>query len=388
MAVVLNGWHQSKAQRRFLGGLVLALFVCVALPAAPLTAPFVAVRAYYLLEVESDQPLATLNPDQRVEPASLTKLMTAYLVFQALNAHKIKPDQSIFPSSHACSMGGSRMFVQSGKAVSVDALLHGLIIESGNDAAVALAEMVDGSEAQFVRRMNTMAKTLGMDNTHFANATGLPDAQHYSSARDLALLARALLRDFSEYYPLYGQKEYRYNGITQANRNRLLWMDPAVDGLKTGHTEAAGYCLISSAQRGQRRLLSVVLGASSGWGRTVESQKLLNWGFQSFQSQRLFRKGQTIKNLPVYKGEQSLVAIGFNRDMWVTSPTGQANDIKKTLVTWQPVIAPVVEQQKVGEVHIFFGGQQVNSADLVSLQQVAVGNAFTRAWDTIRLMVK
>lgn len=354
----------------------------------PLTAPFVAVRAYYLLEVESDQPLATLNPDQRVEPASLTKLMTAYLVFQALHQKKLKPDQWVMPSTRAWKMPGSRMFIQPGKAVSVNELIHGLIIESGNDAGVTLAETLDGTEARFVERMNAMAKSLGMENTHFANATGLPDAQHYSSARDLGLLARALIRDYPDYYALYGQKEYTYGGITQANRNRLLWLDPSVDGLKTGHTDSAGYCLISSAQRGQRRLLSVVLGANSDLGRTTESQKLLNWGFQAFQSQRLFVKGQVVKNLPVYKGTLGSLRVGFARDVWLTTPVGQENGAKKTLTTWQPVVAPVSQQQKLGDLKIYYGGQLLNEADLVALEDVPVGNAFTRGWDTVRLMVK
>ncbi len=355
---------------------------------APITAPFVAVRAYYLLEVESDQPLATLNPDQRIEPASLTKLMTAYLIFQALQGHKLTPGQWVMPSSHAWKMPGSRMFIQPGKAVTVNELLHGLIIESGNDAGVALAETLDGTEEHFVARMSAMAQVLGMDNTHFANATGLPDAQHYSTARDLAMLARALMRDYPAYYPLYGQKGYTYDGISQANRNRLLWMDPSVDGLKTGHTDTAGFCLISSAQRGQRRLLSVVLGASSDLGRTTESQKLLNWGFQAFQSQRLFARGQVVKTLPLYKGEQPQLRVGFERDVWVTTPVGHEGEMRRTLTTWQPLIAPVAEHQKVGELKVYYAGQTINSADLMALESVSVGNAFTRGWDTIRLMVK
>ncbi len=369
----------------FMGGVAWGALVT----AQPLlTAPFVGVRAYYLLEVESDQPLATLNPDQRVEPASLTKLMTAYLIFQALHNQQIHPDQRVTPSTHAWKMPGSRMFIDPGKPVTINELIHGLIIESGNDAGVALAETLDGTEGHFVERMNAMAKTLGMNNTHFANATGLPDEQHYSTAHDLALLARALIHTYPDYYALYGQKEYTYGGITQANRNRLLWMDPSVDGLKTGHTDSAGYCLISSAQRGQRRLLAVVLGASSDLGRTTDSQTLLNWGFQTFQSQRLFAKGQVVKTLPVYKGQKTMVSVGFSQDVWLTTPVGHENEAKKTLTTWQPILAPVNRQQKLGNLQVIYGGQVVTSADLVALEDIPVGNAFTRIWDSVRLMLK
>ncbi|NDU85939.1 MAG: D-alanyl-D-alanine carboxypeptidase [Ferrovum sp.] len=368
--------------------LSLLFFPAVVWADASLTAPFIAARSYYLLEVESDQPLATLNPDQRVEPASLTKLMTAYLVFKALRDHTLTVDKMVLPSTHAWHMPGSRMFIQPGHAVSIGDLLHGLIIQSGNDAGVALAEAVGGTEEGFVARMNEMARSLGMDNTHFVNATGLPDAQHYSSARDLALLARALIRDFPEYYPLYGQKEFVFGGIAQANRNRLLWMDPSVDGLKTGHTDSAGYCLISSAHRGERRLLAVMLGTASDLARTTESQKLLNWGFQAFNSRLLFHKGVQTRTLPLYKGAQPAVTVGFSRDVWVTTPTGREGEAKELLTTLQPVIAPVVAGQKMGTLTVYYGGNVINTTDLVALEGVPVGNAFTRGWDGLRLMLK
>jgi len=362
--------------------------VTAAFADTPLVAPFIAARAYTLVEVESNQPLASLNPDQRMEPASLTKLMTAYLVFKALREQKINPEQRVFPSTHAWHMPGSRMFIQAGKAVSVTDLLHGLIIQSGNDAGVALAETVGGTEEKFVERMNAMAHAMGMENTHFVNATGLPDDQHYSTARDLGILAQALIRDFPEYYPLYGQKEYTYDGITQPNRNRLLWIDPSVDGLKTGHTDSAGFCLIASARRGERRLLAVVLGTNSDLARTNESQKLLNWGFQAFESRTLFRKGVPVRVLDAYKGGKSTVSVGFARDIWVTTPIGHEKETREVLTTLQPVVAPVDVGQKMGALKVYYADQWVNGADLVALESIPAGNVFTRTWDTVRLMLK
>ncbi|MDE1982238.1 MAG: D-alanyl-D-alanine carboxypeptidase [Betaproteobacteria bacterium] len=353
-----------------------------------LTAPYIAAHAYYLLEVESGQPLAALNPDQRVEPASLTKLMTAYLTFKALREKTLSPAQTVPVSQEAWKAAGSRMFIDPMKAVTVDELIHGVIIQSGNDASIALAQAIAGSEDAFVERMNKQAAELGMTNTHFANATGLPHPQHYSTAHDLALLSEALIRDYPEYYPLYAIKEYRYNGITQPNRNRLLWIDNTVDGLKTGHTETAGYCLISSAHRGDRRLLAVVLGTNSDLARTTESQKLLNWGFQTFESQRLFQKDAAVRQLPVFKGSAREVRAGFQRDIWMTYPAGDGAKARQTLMTLQPIVAPVAAGQKLGTLEIRYDDKAVAVHDLVALEPVPIGNAFTRGWDTIRLMLK
>ncbi len=353
-----------------------------------LTAPYVAAHAYYLLEQESEQVLAALNPDLRVEPASLTKLMTAYITFQALHDKTLSAHQTIPVSQHAWKSPGSRMFIEPQRPVTVEELIHGVIIQSGNDASVALAEAISGSEEGFAQRMNKTAAALGMVNTHFVNATGLPDPQHYSSAHDLALLATALIRDFPEYYPLYSLKEYRYNGISQPNRNRLLWMDVTVDGLKTGHTDSAGYCLISSAKRGERRLLSVVLGTNSDLTRTTESQKLLNWGFQTFQSRRLFQKDAVVKTLEVYKGAAREVKTGFTHDIWITYPAGEDAKAKELLTTLQPVIAPVALGQKLGNVDVSYDGTVLSSHPLAALEAVPVGNAFTRGWDSVRLMLK
>ncbi len=369
------------------------LFFCLftgfaALADATLTAPYVAARSYLLLEVESGQLLAALNPDQRTEPASLTKLMTAYLTFKALKEKVLSPRQTIPVSQHAWKAEGSRMFIEPQKPATVDELIHGVIIQSGNDASIALAEALSGSEEAFAERMNKMAAALGMDNTHFVNATGLPDPQHYTTARDLGILASALIRDFPEYYPLYSIKEYRYNGITQPNRNRLLWIDATVDGLKTGHTDSAGYCLVSSALRGERRIVSVVLGTTSDSVRTIESQKLLNWGFQTFETQRLFHKNTPIKSLEVFKGVAREIRAGFSEEIWVTAPVGEGSRFRQTLTTLQPVVAPVTVGQKLGTLEIDYDGKPVATHDLVALESVPIGNAFTRGWDTVRLMLK
>ena len=354
----------------------------------PLTAPYVAARAYTLLEVESGQLLAALNPDLRIEPASLTKLMTAYLTFEALKEKTLSPTQIVPVSQHAWKAEGSRMFIEPQKPVTVDELIHGVIIQSGNDASIALAEAIAGSEEVFVERMNKMASVLGMDGTHFVNATGLPNPQHYTTAHDLGLLASALIRHFPEYYPLYAIKEYRYNGITQPNRNRLLWIDSTVDGLKTGHTESAGYCLISSARRGERRILAIVLGTNSDTARTTESQKLLNWGFQTFETQHLFQKDAAIKSLEVFKGAAREVKVGFSEEIWMTQPAGESARLKQTLTTLQPIVAPVSAGQKLGTLEISYDGHPVATHNLVALEPVPVGNAFTRGWDTVRLMLK
>jgi D-alanyl-D-alanine carboxypeptidase (penicillin-binding protein 5/6) len=356
--------------------------------AETLTAPYIAAHSYYLTEVESGQPLAALNPDERIEPASLTKLMSAYVTFRALRDKRLSANQTVPVSQLAWKAEGSRMFIEPQKPVTVDELLHGMIIQSGNDATLALAEAVSGSEEGFVQLMNRTAAELGMTNTHFANATGLPHPQHYSTARDIGLMAIAIIRDFPEYYPLYSIKEYRYNNITQPNRNRLLWMDSTVDGMKTGHTESAGFCLVSTAHRGDRRLLSVVIGTSSDNARTIESQKLLNWGFQTFETQRLFVKNATARTLEVFKGSNREVKAGFLSDVWMTSPVGESSRLRQTLTTLQPIVAPVAAGQKLGTLEITFDGQPVASHDLVALEPVPVGNAFTRAWDSARLLLK
>jgi len=280
------------------------------------------------------------------------------------------------------------MFIEPRKAVSVDELLRGEIVQSGNDAAIALAETVAGSEGAFVERMNREAARLGMKTTHFVNATGLSAPQHVSSAADLARIAAAIIRDFPEYYPLYSIKEYRYNSISQSNRNRLLWTDPYVDGMKTGFTDAAGYCLVASAKRGPRRLLSVVLGAASDHSRASESQKLLNYGFQFYDTVQLYQNGQSVNSVRVWKGAEKEVQAGFMADEYVTLPKGQAQKLKLTMETVEPLIAPVSQGQRVGVVKVSLEGAPIGEFPLVALAEVPPANFLGRMWDTIRLWFK
>jgi len=357
---------------------------------APATAgqPAIAAPSYALLDVTSGQTIVAENADDRRDPASLTKLMTAYLVFAALRDKAITPSQMVTVSEAAWRAEGSRMFIEPRKAVSVDELVHGMIVQSGNDASIALAELVAGSESAFAQRMNEEVKRLGLVNTHFVNATGLSHPQHYASASDLARLAAALIRDFPEYYPFYALKEYRYNNITQANRNRLLWIDPFVDGVKTGHTETAGWCLVASARRGDRRLLSVVLGAGSDAARTGESQKLLNYGFQAFDTVELYGPDRPVSKLRVWKGAAAEVPAGFFAGQYVTLPKGKADKLTLTLAATEPLLAPLTKGQRVGVVNVALDGKPVAEFPLVALEDVPAGNAFSRAWDSLRLWLK
>ena len=286
-------------------------------------------------------------------------------------------------------MGGSRMFIEPKKPVTVDELIRGMVVQSGNDACVALAEAVAGSEEVFAQMMNREAARLGMKNTKFMNASGLPDPQHYSSARDLQLLATALIRDFPEQYAqYYSQKEYRYNGITQVNRNRLLWLDPTVDGVKTGFTEAAGYCLVASSKRGPRRLLSVLLGSSSESARAQESQKLLNWGFQFFDAVKLYDAKAPVKEIEVWKGARPVLKAGFRADMVVTVPKGEGGKLKAELLSQSPLVAPVAEGDRVGMLRVTLDGKPVGEYPVVALEAVPAAGLIGRAWDTLRLWLK
>lgn len=356
------------------------------LPAPP--SPDIAAKAFVLMDFQSGQILQSLAPDQRIEPASLTKLMTAYLTFTALKQGRLKADQMLTVSEKAWRSEGSRMFLDPKVPAKVEDLMKGMIVQSGNDACVTLAEAIAGTEEAFATLMNREAARLGMRNTHFVNSTGLPDPQHYSTARDLALLTAALIRDFPEYYPLYAIKEFAYNKITQPNRNRLLWQDPYVDGVKTGHTESAGYCLITSAKRGDMRLISVVLGADSDNARTAESQKLLNYGFQFFETFRLYQRGQVVANLPVYKGSENQVKAGFTHDVYLTLPRGHYANAKAVLVSQQPLLAPLAAGQSVGTVTINVAGKPVGAYRLQALENVSVAGMFGRLWDSLKLLFK
>jgi len=349
-------------------------------------APAVEARAWLLFDVNSGQVLASRNASDRFEPASLTKVMTAYLVFGALKQKSLKPEQVVPVSTRAWKAAGSRMFIEPNKPVTVDELVRGMIIQSGNDASIALAEAVAGSEEVFAQMMNREAKRLGLTNTNFTNATGLTTPQLHSSAEDLAKLVVALIRDYPEHYPLYSQKEYRFNNITQANRNRLLWLDPTVDGVKTGYTENAGYCLVTSARRGERRLVSVVLGAASESARVTESQKLLNWGFQFYDSVKLYAANQPVTNLRVWKGSSSMLKAGFTSDLFVAVPKGQGDKVKAVVESLQPLLAPVSPGQRVATLKIEIDGKPHAELPVVALENVPVAGFFGRAWDSLRLL--
>jgi len=351
--------------------------------------PAVAAHAFHVSDLTSGQVLAQQKADERVEPASLTKLMSAYLVFTAMREGRLALAQQVQVSAHARQAPGSRTFLEAGSSVSVETLLLGMVVQSGNDACVALAEVLAGSEALFAEQMNREAARLGMHETRFANATGLPHAQHYSTARDLALLAAALIRDFpQEYARYYTMREFRHNDITQMNRNRLLWLDPSVDGVKTGFTEAAGYCLIASSERGGRRLLTVLLGADSDAARARESQKLLNWGYQFFDGVRLYEPGQAVKAIYVWKGADEAVRAGFERGLVVTVPKGEAKLLAAELLTHPPVLAPVRKGDKVGVLRVALDGRPLGEYPVVALESVSQGGILGRAWDTLRLWLK
>ena len=373
---------------RFLYAFLLFFLPLLAQAQAVPTLPAVAAKAYLLADFNSGQLLVSHNPQQRVEPASLTKLMTAYLAFNALKAKTLRSDQIVAVSQRAWKSDGSRMFIEPNKPVSVDELLKGMIVQSGNDACIAIAEAIAGSEEAFAQMMNREAARLGMKHTNFVNATGLSHPQHYTTAFDISLLTAAIIRDFPEYYPLYALKEYRYNNITQSNRNRLLWVDPTVDGVKTGHTESAGYCLITSARRGPRRLISVVMGASSESGRATESQKLLNYGFQFFDTVRLYERNQAVSSVKVWKGGANQVKAGFPYDLFVSVPKGYAEKLKATVETRQPLLAPIASGQKIGVLRVEMDGKPYGEFPVVALEEVPIAGIFGRGWDSLRLLFK
>jgi serine-type D-Ala-D-Ala carboxypeptidase (penicillin-binding protein 5/6) len=359
--------------------------------------PEVAARNFLLLDVGSDQVLAERQADVQVDPASLTKLMTAWLVFDALKAKKLTLEQTLPVSVRAWSErkgGGSLMFIDPKMTPKVDELLRGMIAVSGNDAAVALAEGVAGSLDSFVAMMNRQAQAWGLKNTQFKNVTGLTEAGHYSSARDIGLIAAHILRDFPEYYAnYYSQRQYTFNNIKQDNRNMLLGRDPSVDGMKTGYTETAGYCLVASAQRefpnGKRRLLSVVLGTASREARAGESQKLLNWGYTAWDGVRLFESGKPAATVPVWKGAVATANLGAAGGMSVAVPRGEGDKLKTSIERTDPLVAPLAKGQRVGTLRVTTaGGAPVAAVPLVVLEPVEQAGLLGRAWDSIRLWIK
>jgi serine-type D-Ala-D-Ala carboxypeptidase (penicillin-binding protein 5/6) len=358
--------------------------------------PVMAVKAYLLMDVTANQVLAAKDPDMAVEPASLTKLMTAYLVFDALKSRKIDIKQTLSVSERAWKMPGSRMFIDPKMKVPVEDLIKGMIVQSGNDATVALAEGVAGSVERFVQLMNEQAKLLGMNSTAYKNPEGLTALGHTTTARDLALLATRLMRDFPEYVPYYAIKKYRYEGTPAANdnnRNLLLFRDASVDGLKTGHTQAAGYCLVASAKRefpnvGTRRLLSVVLGADSENARANESQKLLNWGYSAFDAVKLFDANQAVVTPPVWKGKESVVKLGAVRPLVVAVPAGSAAQLKTQVVRPDPLVAPLTKGQTLGSLKVMQGDKALFEVPLMVLESVEQAGVLGRAWDAVRLWIK
>lgn len=370
---------------------VLLMFstgLATATPAPSLApnAPAVAAKGYILQDFHSGHVLAEKNADERLEPASLTKLMTAYAVFHDLRSGKLQLSDTVRISRKAWRTPGSRMFVEVDTEVPVEDLLKGMIIQSGNDASVALAEHIAGSEETFALMMNEYARDLGMLSTHFVNATGLPDAEHYSTARDLALLTRALIREFPEYYRWYSEKSYTWNKIQQYNRNRLLWSDDSVDGVKTGHTDAAGYCLVSSAQRGDMRLISVIMGTRSEEARAQESLKLLNYGYRFFETRLLYSAAQPIKTMRVWKGKENAVPLGVAEELYVTLPRGQYDKLQASLTVERFIEAPAQKGQRYGTVNLRMGEQTIAERPLVALQEVPEGNLWRKVVDGLMLM--
>ncbi len=380
---------------RALAAPLLALFCLVAQAQAP-QPPEIAARSYLLVDVTANQVLASREADVPVEPASLTKLMTAYLVFDALKAKKLTLTQAVPVSERAWKMPGSRMFIDPKMQVPVEDLIKGMIVQSGNDATVLLAEAVGGSVERFVELMNQQAKALGMTGTSYRNPEGLTVAGHVTTARDLSILAIRLMQDFPEYVGYYAIKKYHYPGTPAANdsnRNMLLFRDPTVDGLKTGHTEAAGYCLIATAKRdfpnvGSRRLLSVVLGAANENARANESQKLLNWGYTAFEAVKLFDANQAVVTPEVWKGTQPKARLGRTQAIVVAVPAGTAARLKTQVQRPDPLVAPLAKGQAVGTLKVLAGDQPLLDVPLVALDPVPQAGVLGRAWDAVRLWIK
>ena len=348
--------------------------------------PSLNATSFFLVDFDSGRVLAEKDPDKHIEPASITKLMTAYLVGKAIADGDIALDEMVTISEKAWRMGGSKMFVEVNKQVSVEDLLKGLIIQSGNDASVALAEHIAGSESAFAGYMNHQAKLLGMSNTNFVNSTGWPDENHYSSARDIAILSAAVIREHPEIYRYYKEREFTFNEIRQFNRNRLLWRDETVDGVKTGHTEAAGYCLVASALRGDMRLISVVLGTESDKARMQSSQSLLNYGFRFYETHKLYRAEEILKTARIWYGEQEQVSMGVGKDIHITIPRGRYRDLDASMEIGSEISAPIERGQQLGQVNIRLDDEILLSEDIVAMQAVAEGSFITRAMDSIKLM--
>jgi D-alanyl-D-alanine carboxypeptidase (penicillin-binding protein 5/6) len=380
--------------RSFLACVTLAAFAtvqCLAQSPAPPpavtipTAPQVDARAYIVIDYRTDKILAAKDATARMEPASLTKLMTAYIVFQELAAGKLKLDEQVTVSEHAWRSEGSRTFIELGKPVSVQDLILGMIVQSGNDATIALAERIAGTEETFAQLMNANAKRLGMVNSHFENSSGLPSPQHYTTARDLSLLASAIIREYPQDYKWFSVREFEHNGIKQQNRNGLLEKDPTVDGLKTGHTDSAGFCLVTSALRDGMRLVSVVMGSTSMKARENASASLLGYGFTFYDTKLAVKGGTVLATTRVWKGQKDSADLGIKDDLYVTVPRGEADGIKTATDVQPRIIAPLTLDQTLGSVRVFVGNQTLATLPLHPLKEVPAGGWWRRLIDTIRL---
>jgi serine-type D-Ala-D-Ala carboxypeptidase (penicillin-binding protein 5/6) len=366
--------------------LIAALATTANAVAPPIpAAPAVPVRAYVLVDFTSGQVLASREPDARVEPASITKLMTAYVTFHELAAGRLRMEDEATVSTHAWRAEGSRMFIEERSRVSIDDLLHGIIVQSGNDASIALAEHIAGTEDAFAQIMNTYAEQLGMTGTHFVNATGLPDPEHYTTANDIATLSAALIEEFPQYYPMFSVREFTYNDIRQYNRNALLFRDDSVDGLKTGHTQSAGYCLATSAVRGDQRLIAVVLGADDESSRNSANAALLDYGFRWFETHLLYPAGGEVTRIRVWKGAVEEVALGPAEDVYITIARGRYDELSANMELVTQVMAPVAADAGIGEVIVTLGDEEVARVPLVPLAPVPEGNLWQVVRDTVVL---
>lgn len=369
---------------------VLLMVLMPVLPAmaqAPLipSPPQIGASSYILMDPRSGDIIMEGNSGERLPPASLTKMMTAYIVERELDEGRISLDDMVPVSVNAWKTEGSRTFVREGTQVKVEDLLKGVIIQSGNDASVALAEFIAGSEQAFTDIMNQQAQLLGMGDTHFANATGLPSPDHFSTAHDLAVLARAIINDYPDNYPIYAQKHFTYNNIRQPNRNSLLWRDPSVDGLKTGHTEEAGFCLVASAVRNDTRLIAVVMGTPSNNARAQEVQKMLNFGFRYYESRKLFSAGQELLNSRIWGGQADSLSLGVKDDVFVTIPRGSMDSLESVVDVDTVIKAPVSVGDELGQVRVSLDGKTVVDQPVLALQTVEEGGLFKRLWDAIKL---
>ena len=367
---------------------LVTTFPVKAAPAVIPAPPLINASSYLLMDYNSGQVLVSHNIDEKLPPASLTKIMTTYVAASELEAGHIRLEDTTVVSEKAWKMGGSKMFIEVNKKVTVEELLHGIIIQSGNDASVALAEYISGDESVFAQLMNQHAKRLGLTNSYFENASGLPEEDHLTTARDLSVLAAALISNYPEIYKIHSEKVYTYNDIKQNNRNRLLWLDESVDGIKTGHTEAAGFCLVTSAFRNDMRLIAVVMGAESEKSRTTANQALLNYGFRFFETRKLYGKDDILTTGIVWKGQKDKINIGIENDLYITIARGEFDNLEKSFELREPILAPVNHGAELGNMSLFLAGKEVINIPVYSKQDVAEAGFFKKMKDEIRLFLR